>query len=67
MPCARLAYAGVERGVTESRDTLIHCARVYLAEAQRRRGTAFAHTLLEWAGNCRRRVMALPRQGTLFA
>ena len=45
----------------------IHCARVYLAEARRRRGQPFAHVLLEWAGNQRRRAAREPRQGGLFA
>ena len=35
----------------------LHCARVYLAEARRRRNQpAFHAVLLEWAANCRRRA-----------
>lgn len=55
-----------------------HAARVYLAQARafRLRGSTFAFTLLEWAGNARRRAMrdreqqgnrAKPSQGELFA
>ena len=36
----------------------IHTARVYLREAIARRGTAFSWTLLQWAGNARRRAAA---------
>lgn len=36
----------------------IHTARVYLREAISRRGTAFSWTLLQWAGNARRRAAA---------
>jgi hypothetical protein len=45
----------------------LHCARVYLAEARRRRGQRFAHTLLLWAGNARRRAMQEPKQRDLFS
>ncbi len=44
----------------------IHSARVYLAEARRRRGQSFAFVLLEWAGNARRRAMAATVQRELF-
>ena len=44
----------------------IHCARVYLAEARRRRGQKFAITLLLWAANARRRAMQEPKQRDLF-
>jgi len=47
------------------RESAIHCARVYLAEAKRRRGQPFALTLIRWAGNQRRRAMR--GQGRLFA
>lgn len=33
-------------------------ARVLLHEARARRGTAFSHVLLRWAGNARRRAAA---------
>ena len=45
----------------------IHCARVYIAEARRRRGQKFAVTLLLWAANARRRAMQEPKQRDLFA
>lgn len=46
-------------------DSLKHCARVYLAEARRRRlDTAFWHTLMRWAANARREAM--PRQREMF-
>lgn len=52
------------------RDTLIHCARVYLAEARRRRHQReFSFTLLGWAANARRSAAAQPRaakQAELF-
>jgi hypothetical protein len=44
----------------------IHCARVYLTEARRRRTQTFGFVLLEWAGNARRRAMAATGQGELF-
>ena len=46
----------------------LHTARVLLAEARKRRGQAFAWTLLAWAANARRRAIAdrAPRQGGLF-
>lgn len=47
----------------------IMAARVYLAEARRRRGQPFSWTLLSWAANARRRaakVRATPVQGELF-
>ena len=43
------------------------CARVYVAEARRRRGQPFAFTLLEWAANARRRAASEPKQGEMFA
>ena len=56
------------------RELNIHTARVLLAQARhfRLRGSAFAFTLLEWAGNSRRRAMAPQQapagaQGDLFA
>lgn len=40
----------------------IHCARVYLAESRKRQHQrAFSFTLLDWAGNARRRAAAQPR------
>ena len=44
----------------------IHIARVYIAEARRRRGQKFAVTLLLWAANARRRAMQEPKQRDLF-
>ena len=44
----------------------IHSARVYLAEARRRRGQTFGFVLLVWAANARRRAMAATVQGELF-
>ena len=54
------------------RERNIVAARVYLAQARafRLRGSAFAFTLLEWAGNARRRAAEPVRkvwQGDLFA
>jgi len=60
------------------RERDLHTARVYLAQARtfRLRGSPFAATLLQWAGNGRRRAMLnqpeqvqhdLPIQGDLFA
>ena len=40
------------------RESNLYSARVFLAEAQRRRGTAFSWTLLQWAANARRRAAA---------
>ena len=49
------------------------CARIYLREARLRAGIpaqrGFVFTLLEWAGNARRRAMQAARtqiQGSLF-
>ena len=54
-----------------TRATLIHCARVYLAQSRhftgRHRGWSFR--LLEWAANKRRQIAALrdePAQQSLF-
>lgn len=50
-----------------------HTARVLLHEARARRGTAFSHVLLRWAGNARRRAaeaaptLTTPAQQELFA
>ena len=60
------------------REQNLHVARAYLAQARsfRLRGSSFSFTLLEWAGNARRRAMLkqpeqvkhdLPVQGELFA
>jgi len=51
-----------------SRATDITTARVYLAEARRRRGERFFWTLLAWAANARRRAASArgPVQGGLF-
>ena len=45
----------------------LHCARVYIAEARRRRGQKFAITLLLWAANARKRAMSEPKQRDLFS
>lgn len=42
------------------------CARVYVAEARRRRGQPFAHVLLRWAANARLRAQHEPVQRDLF-
>lgn len=63
---------------TTERERNLHLARAYLAQARsfRLRGSTFAVTLMEWAGNARRRAMLkhpeqvkhdLPIQGDLFA
>lgn len=44
----------------------LHIARVYIAEARRRRGQRFAFTLLLWAANARKRAMSEPKQRDLF-
>lgn len=44
----------------------LHIARVYIAEARRRRGQRFAHVLLQWAANARRRAASEPTQRDLF-
>lgn len=55
------------------RSTATRCARIYLREARLRAGIpaqrGFVFTLLEWAGNARRRAMQEMRsqiQGKLF-
>lgn len=63
---------------TTERERNLYQARVYLQQARafRLRGSPFAATMLEWAGNARRRAMLkpaeqvqhdLPIQGDLFA
>ena len=51
-----------------TRDVCINTARVLIAESRARGRTPFAHTLLRWAANARRRAAALrePAQGGLF-
>lgn len=44
----------MKRRLTSEREIKRHCARVYLAEARRRRGTWFAPVLLQWAKNAGR-------------
>ncbi len=39
-----------------TREVQLHAAKVYLAEARRRRGTPFAATLLVWAKSARNRA-----------
>lgn len=49
------------------RDVQRHIARVYLAEARRRKGQDFAATLLQWAKNARNRSNAIkPAQYDIF-
>lgn len=51
------------------RTSNLHQARVYLTESKRRGRSSFAFLLLTWAGNARRRAMAVkaaPAQGDLF-
>lgn len=48
------------------REANIHSARVYLAEARRRRRQSFGFVLLEWAANARRRAAAFIVQRELF-
>jgi hypothetical protein len=48
------------------REANIHTARVYLAEARRRRNQTFGFVLLEWAANARRRAAAATVQRELF-
>jgi hypothetical protein len=50
----------------DDRAANIHSARVYLAEARRRRRQSFGFVLLEWAANARRRAMAATVQRELF-
>ncbi len=45
----------------------LHIARVYIAEARRRRGQRFAFTLLLWAANARKRAASEPKQRDLFS
>lgn len=45
----------MKRARPTEREINRHCARVYLAEARRRRGQSFACVLLQWAKNARRR------------
>lgn len=53
-------------------DRTKHTARVLLHEARARRGTAFSHVLLRWAGNARQRAVkaapipTTPAQQELF-
>ena len=49
-----------------TRDQHIHAARVYLAEARRRRSQTFGFVLLQWAANARKRAMAVQRQFEIF-
>lgn len=53
-------------GGMSERESWLHCARVYLAEAKRRRTDGDFHaTLLRWAANARREG-ATPKQRELF-
>jgi hypothetical protein len=42
--------------MNNEKDTNIHCAKVYLQEARRRREGTFHAVLLRWAANCRLRA-----------
>lgn len=55
--------AGAEAGGV---NIYLHIARVYIAEARRRRGQKFAITLLLWAANARKRAANEPKQRDLF-
>ncbi len=48
------------------REFNLHRARVYLAEARRRRDQQFGWTLLQWAANARRAAAACAFQSRLF-
>lgn len=52
----------MKRPSPTERDINRHCARVYLAEARRRRGQSFAATLLQWAKHARRRSNEVTRR-----
>lgn len=57
------------RTPSEERALKLHCARVYLREAQARRGP-FAATLLGWAARMRREAYAIdvrPAQSDMFS
>lgn len=45
-----------------SRASNLHQARVYLTESKRRGRSSFAFLLLTWAGNARRRAMAIKEE-----
>lgn len=50
-------------------EQLRHTARVFLAEARRRKGSEFSKTLIQWARNTRRRAVSVvlkPKQWELF-
>lgn len=51
--------------MTVTRESLIHCARVYVREsrARTRQQRAFSFILLGWAARCRREAVARPRLG----
>ena len=58
---ARISGRDVER------ESQLHCARVYLAEAKRRRSSGGFHAmLLQWAASCRKRMTQQPMQRELF-
>lgn len=62
---------GRDKSPAEQRDFEIYYARVLLREARARRRLhrGFALSLLEWAGNARRRALAIdvrPAQPSLF-
>lgn len=54
--------------MNHDRAMLLHCARVYLAQSRHFTGRArnFSFALLEWAAQCRRKIVALKKQMELF-
>lgn len=62
-----MKWRPAEQTPAERRAFLIYYARVLISEAQRRRGTSFARTLLSWAGHARREAAGIrPAQGEMF-
>jgi len=53
-------------GPRMSRSDDLHIARVYIAEARRRRAQSFWFVLMRWAANARRRAMVTTGQMELF-
>jgi len=62
-------FSGIEAASQTRREDSIRCAKVYLAEAARRRhhlpSNDFFWTLLQWASNSRKRAMTAPAQHNL--
>lgn len=57
--------------MADDRDFAVYCARVYLAEAARRRNNPVSQSLywrlLAWAACERQKIAALPKQREMFA